>query len=207
MDQAIAMAETVRKHAQPVGSLGQKLIWINTWNNWAEMTTIEPTKYLEPKYPAGNYYFDMLEVVREVFGVQTFACNSLPINQPPPTPQENENPAFDLAVGEWETYQADGSYETLHIEKLVDNQYAVTGYGDSAWICGVDTQNNPLFGIQITGEGYAIDHILTTTLKLTCLSTPPKELPLYAIEISYDKSSDTLKNTLGMVYTRKQRLH
>jgi hypothetical protein len=26
-----------------------------------------------PKYPAGNYQFDMLEVVKQVFGAETFA--------------------------------------------------------------------------------------------------------------------------------------
>jgi len=74
-EQVIAMAEVARKHAQPVGSQGQKLIWLNTWNCWAETTTVEPTANLGPKYPAGNYQFDMLEVVREVFGVETFACD------------------------------------------------------------------------------------------------------------------------------------
>jgi hypothetical protein len=71
-DQVIAVAEVARKHAQPAGSSGLRLIWLNTWNNWAETTTVEPTADLGPKYPAGNYQFDMLEVVREVFGRGTF---------------------------------------------------------------------------------------------------------------------------------------
>jgi hypothetical protein len=71
-DQVIEMAMVARKHAEPAGSHGQKLIWINTWNCWGETTTIEPTANLGPKYPAGNYQFDMLEVVREVFGSETF---------------------------------------------------------------------------------------------------------------------------------------
>ena len=70
------MAEVARKHAEPVGSRGQKLIWLNTWNNWAEATTVEPTADLGPKYPAGNYQFDMLEVVSEVFGPETLSCDS-----------------------------------------------------------------------------------------------------------------------------------
>ncbi len=73
-DQVIAMAEMARKHAEPVGSQGQKFIWVNTWNCWAETTTIEPTANMGPKYPAGNYYYDMLEVVRDVFGAETYAC-------------------------------------------------------------------------------------------------------------------------------------
>jgi hypothetical protein len=70
--QVVAMAEVARNNARPVGSKGQKFIWLNTWNGWAEATTVEPTAESGPKYPAGNYHFDMLEVVREVFGATTF---------------------------------------------------------------------------------------------------------------------------------------
>lgn len=73
-DQVVAMAEVARKHAEPVGSQEQKLIWLNTWNCWKETTSVEPTANLGPKYPAGNYQFDMLEVVREVFGPETMSC-------------------------------------------------------------------------------------------------------------------------------------
>ncbi|MEW5940840.1 MAG: glycoside hydrolase family 99-like domain-containing protein, partial [Chloroflexota bacterium] len=72
-EQVIAMAQVVRQHAQPAGAQGWKLIWLNTWNNWAETTTFEPTKDSGPKYPAGNYQFDMVEVIREVFGLKTFS--------------------------------------------------------------------------------------------------------------------------------------
>jgi hypothetical protein len=49
-----------------------KLIWLNTWNCWGESTTVEPTIDQGPKYPTGNYGFDMLEVVEEVFGRETY---------------------------------------------------------------------------------------------------------------------------------------
>jgi hypothetical protein len=78
MDQVTEMAMVARKYAEPVGSSGLKLIWINTWNDWAETTTIEPTANLGPKYPAGNYQFDMLEVVRDVFGSETYYTSPLP---------------------------------------------------------------------------------------------------------------------------------
>ena len=71
-DQVTAMAEVVRKHAHPAGNSGMKLIWLNTWNNWPETTTFEPTTNLGPKYPAGNYAFDMVEVIRDVFGPEVF---------------------------------------------------------------------------------------------------------------------------------------
>ena len=72
-EQVIQMAMVARKHAEPVGSHNMGLTWLNTWNNWAETTKVEPTANLGPKYPAGNYQFDMLEVVREVFGVETIS--------------------------------------------------------------------------------------------------------------------------------------
>ena len=71
-DQVVAMAEVVRKHAHPAGAEGLKLVWLNTWNNWAETTTFEPTIAEGPKYPAGNYQFDMLDVIRELFGVEIY---------------------------------------------------------------------------------------------------------------------------------------
>jgi glycoprotein endo-alpha-1,2-mannosidase len=74
--QVTAMAEMARKYAVPAGSQGLKLIWVNTWNCWGETTSIEPTIDKGPKYPDGNYGFDFLEVVREVFGSETYACQS-----------------------------------------------------------------------------------------------------------------------------------
>jgi hypothetical protein len=71
-DQVMAMAQVARDNAEPVGSLKQKLVWLNTWNNWPETTTIEPTANQKAKYPAGNYQFDMLDIVRDVFGAETF---------------------------------------------------------------------------------------------------------------------------------------
>ncbi len=75
-DQVVAMARAALNNAEPVGSPQQKLIWENTWNNWAEATTIEPTADQGPKYPAGNYGFDMLEIIRNVFGPQTFGSTA-----------------------------------------------------------------------------------------------------------------------------------
>jgi len=74
-DQVTAMAEVVRKHAQPAGASGLKLIWLNTWNNWPETTTFEPTADQGPKYPAGNYQFDMVEIIRDVFGPEIFPAD------------------------------------------------------------------------------------------------------------------------------------
>jgi hypothetical protein len=77
-EQVIQIAEVARDHAQPAGQENLKLIWLNTWNNWAETTTVEPTIDQGPKYPAGNYGFDMLEVVKEVFGSETYYTSPIP---------------------------------------------------------------------------------------------------------------------------------
>jgi hypothetical protein len=71
-DQVVAMATMARDNAEPYGQDGSQLIWLNTFNNWAETTTVEPTANDGPKYPAGNYQFDLLEVVRDVFGPEVF---------------------------------------------------------------------------------------------------------------------------------------
>ena len=66
------LARVALSHADRVGSASQKLVWLNTFNNWAETTTVEPTATSGPKYPAGNYRFDMLQAIRHVFGRGTF---------------------------------------------------------------------------------------------------------------------------------------
>ena len=66
------LARVSLAHATPVGRAKRRLIWLNTFNNWAETTTVEPTVASGPKYPAGNYQYDMLHAVRHVFGAQTF---------------------------------------------------------------------------------------------------------------------------------------
>jgi hypothetical protein len=67
-----ALARVSLAHAQPVGSKQQRIVWLNTFNNWAETTTVEPTKSTGAKYPAGDYGYDMLNAVRDVFGARTF---------------------------------------------------------------------------------------------------------------------------------------
>jgi hypothetical protein len=46
---------------------GPKIVWITSWNEWHEGTAIEPTVSGGRKYPGGNYEYDFLEAVSEVF--------------------------------------------------------------------------------------------------------------------------------------------
>lgn len=71
-EQVFDMALMLRNHAQPAGSEGWKLVWLNTWNNWPGTTTFEPTADSGPRCPAGNYQFDMVAIVHDVFGAKTF---------------------------------------------------------------------------------------------------------------------------------------
>ena len=72
-EQVQQMAEVGRKHVEPAGEEGLQLVWINTWNCWKEATSIEPTIIDDnPKYPGGNYGFDFLEIIRDVYGAETF---------------------------------------------------------------------------------------------------------------------------------------
>ena len=82
-EQVIHLAEIARSYAKPEGKEAEKIVWLNTYNNWAETTTIEPTIASGSKYPAGNYQFDFLEVVEEVFGDETYwnPIISIPVKQ------------------------------------------------------------------------------------------------------------------------------
>ena len=61
-----------RKHADPVGASKRRIIWVGTWNNFPESTSIEPTVESADPYPGGNYGFDITDVLQEVFGSETF---------------------------------------------------------------------------------------------------------------------------------------
>lgn len=49
---------------------GNKIVWITSWNEWHEGTSIEPTIDNGPKYPGGNFGWDFVEAVSEVFSVR-----------------------------------------------------------------------------------------------------------------------------------------
>lgn len=47
---------------------GPKIVWITSWNEWHEGSAIEPTVSEGRKYPGGNYGYDFLEALHEIFG-------------------------------------------------------------------------------------------------------------------------------------------
>lgn len=58
----------VAKEIVDAKTSGPRVVWITSWNEWHEGTAIEPTVISGPKYPGGNYGYDFLEAVSEVFG-------------------------------------------------------------------------------------------------------------------------------------------
>jgi hypothetical protein len=63
--EVVEIFKVAREIADASGS--PKVIWITSWNEWHEGTAIEPTVTGGAKYPGGNYGYDFLEAVSEVF--------------------------------------------------------------------------------------------------------------------------------------------
>jgi len=57
----------VAKEISDAKHSGQNIVWITSWNEWHEGTAIEPTVTGGTKYPGGNFGFDFVEAVSEVF--------------------------------------------------------------------------------------------------------------------------------------------
>ena len=67
-DDVLKMFRMARETSEPAYDTDLHVVWITSFNEWHETTTIEPTIIdEEPKYPLGNYGFDFLEAVQEVF--------------------------------------------------------------------------------------------------------------------------------------------
>ena len=65
----VKMFEVARDASEPAYDTDMRISWITSFNEWHETTTIEPTIIdAGPRYPRGNYGFDFLEAVKEVFG-------------------------------------------------------------------------------------------------------------------------------------------
>ena len=67
-DDVVKMFRVARDQAEPAYTTDLHISWITSFNEWHETTTIEPAvQDADPKYPCGNYGFDFMEAVQEVF--------------------------------------------------------------------------------------------------------------------------------------------
>ena len=67
-DDVVKMFQVAKDNSEPAYDTNLHISWITSFNEWHETTTIEPTiSDADPKYPCGNYEFDFLEAVQEVF--------------------------------------------------------------------------------------------------------------------------------------------
>ena len=112
--------------------------------------------------------------------------------EPPSTPTTialDEN----FFMGNWEAIDAfDGSNLQLTITKSEDNLYKIVLFDDKRRSqCG--TNNDiPVFAYRGEGAGQVIGKILSANLTFWCLTNPPSQLNSHNINLTYDKSSDTL---------------
>ncbi len=67
-EQVVDMFQMVKNNAVTI--YGKEWAVISTWNEWAEGSTLEPTTAAGAKYPGGNYQYDFLEALEEVFSSQ-----------------------------------------------------------------------------------------------------------------------------------------
>jgi len=67
-DDVIKMFQVAREATEPAYDSDLHITWITSFNEWHETTTIEPAIVdAGPAYPCGNYGFDFMEAVQEVF--------------------------------------------------------------------------------------------------------------------------------------------
>jgi hypothetical protein len=196
------MAEVVKKHVHPAGPSGVKLVWLNTWNNWPETTTFEPTADLGPKYPAGNYQYDMVEVIRDVFGPETFSGVYAPPPNPTPithpvtatAPIDVSNPVFS---GTWVgTDPDDGSVMTMTI--------AQNGTNLTATFKDTYSGKKPPPGFEGPGEGTVSSATFAqVTLHLSRHDGAQADITA-GLTLSNDKNTLTFDGSgIHWVFTRK----
>lgn len=65
--QEVVKMFNVAKEIVDAKASGPRVVWITSWNEWHEGTAIEPTISSGAKYPGGNYGFDFLEALADVF--------------------------------------------------------------------------------------------------------------------------------------------
>ena len=66
--QVVDVLARAREMAARNANPEERLVWLTSFNEWHEGTSIEPTVAGGPSFPGGNYGFELLQAVSEAFG-------------------------------------------------------------------------------------------------------------------------------------------
>ncbi len=66
-DDFSAMLDMARSYSRPVSGEQRGVIWITSWNEWHEGTTVEPSAEGTGSIGAGNYLFGFLQAIPRIF--------------------------------------------------------------------------------------------------------------------------------------------
>ncbi|MBW8011339.1 MAG: glycoside hydrolase family 5 protein [Chloroflexi bacterium] len=114
----------------------------------------------------------------------------------------NEN-EFGGAVGDWESTDNDGSYQTLTIQQISDVLFSIELADSGASSCGTDDTGGPLYAARLEGSGNAdLNFLFLQVLELTCMGDPEWSLDPLSLTLTYDLITDILSDSWGVVWTR-----
>jgi len=165
-----------------------------------------------PKKPA-------LYVLAAALLILSLACsvsgNGGATEEPPPRPPTNTHvpipptdtpappePSFADAVGDWESTDIDGSYQTITITQNSDGTFSIDYYDDGATICGLASDGTILYPATLEGTGTATGLALDVSLSITCHGdTDFAEGPV-SVTFTYDAAADTIVDSIGVAWTR-----
>lgn len=103
-----------------VPGLQRPIVTLTSLNEWPENSTIEPTLAVGPPYPAGNYEYDLVEGLRQVFGTPTltvdFGTNDVTngLSRPAPEPSDGQTTAVTVPV----KLQGSNTYTNVNLRKI-----------------------------------------------------------------------------------------
>lgn len=104
-----------------VPGLQRPIVTLTSLNEWPENSTIEPTLAMGVPYPAGNYEYDLVEGLRQVFGMPTltvdFGTNDVTngLSRPAPEPSDGQTTAVTVAV---KLVQGSNTYTNVNLRKI-----------------------------------------------------------------------------------------
>lgn len=104
-------------------------------------------------------------------------------------------------TGVWQSTDVDYSHQTLAIGGVAS--YHVWLHDDGASVCGQDAYGVPLYAANGLGTGRATGNTLLVTLAITCLSRPSVFYGNVPVAYTYNPSTDTLTDQIGVVWSRR----